>query len=198
MHHTRSQWSAYLRCDTAIARTRTTRTLTCDQTRYVREEHVQAWFTERLQARLNGLETDLFADSDSAARLTAQLAADEKRVEKLRTRAEQLIVELADATDSLKPLYRQKLNETAAELDHLSEQVGALRVKLSGMQDATSAQTDLIERIRVEGIDWFWSQSDVWIHQQLAAALGVNRLVCRDGEIIGVIPMPRKSAWRFS
>lgn len=198
MHYVMSGKNRYLRCDAAVARTTATRSAHCSQKRYLRYGDVQAWIAAQLQAELDGATSFLFTELNNADAVRRQIEAEQRRADRLRARAESLIVELADAPDSLKAAYRATLNDTAAELDRAAGQVNALRGSLNAMQDASGAQSELLSLLREHGSAWFWQQSDRFIHQQLSAALGTNRLVAREGKLIGVIPMTRKSAWRFS
>lgn len=187
----------YLRCYVAT-RTRIVFNRSCTDKSYLRYIDVQAWFDARLRVKLDNSADDLFADAENADLLIRQIDDLHRRIEQLTNRAGALVVELADAPETMRAIYRTQISAAADEIDAAQARIAGLQSKLAATAGASAAQAQFVTHLREHGLDWFWSQPDTYINQQLAAILGNNRLVARGGQVIGVIPVTRQTLSRLT
>lgn len=187
--NTGNEARVYMRCQTQWVKRRDgTR---CTQTQVVRVEYIQAWFHSRLEARIAKQATTLFEELDHSEDIERQLNDATKQHERLQQRAGALIIELADAPDNVREVYRRKIAETSSEIERLDSSIRALRDRLGSTLEARTAQESGIKLLREHGVAWLWDQPSTFIHQFLSSILGEKRLEARDGKIVGFTTVRR-------
>lgn len=179
----------YVRCESRFGSKHRNLPSVCSQSKHVRVEVIQAYFSEKIQERLDGLESDLFDDPNNADLLNRSIEDLDQKVTKLRKRNGVFADEIADAKDEEgRRTFRGKMSDNSAEIDRLLISLDELHRKLSVYQETHQAQDRFFEQVEKNGLPWLWDQSDTFIHQGLSAALGQKQLVVRDGIIIGDSP----------
>lgn len=181
--------SPAMRCDTHTPTKRKERGMECAQTRMIRVDKVQQYFHAELQKRLDDLPSDLFQVLSNSDTVRRQITGYITQRDRLIVEGKTLTSELGRADDFGREMIRNRMSELSAEVKQTNNTIATLELSLAGELEIQQSQQNLVETLKKHGgVAWLWQQPNNVIHQYLSTALGGNRVVVRNGIIIGSHP----------
>lgn len=166
----------------------------CDQRRLISEKNARMQINELLlrvveAGSLNALFEDK-RERESEAAIRRQQLTDE--IAGLEAQARALIVNQSKAHSALQGTYDE-------EIQWVGEQLNARRAQLAQVEREITPPTAEVHQERTlkelseMSLEKFWQQPNTFINRTLHTLMGKYRFVVRDGRIIGVIPVKRKT-----
>lgn len=190
LNQSRSQKNdhVYLACQTRYRQE--ARGVECRERRYIHADKVQAYFDLELRKGVAGQPGELFDVNAKVSEVERSVDNEQRSIDRQTSRLQALAMELADAPPAARDVYRQQIARLSQEIEAMQQRVLEWKREASSRSHLHADQQRVLAVLKVRGVDWLWAQSDGVIHQHLAASLGDNQLVVRNGEIVGAIPAP--------
>lgn len=178
----------YWRCQSIYFARREPR---CTVSRSIREQDIINWLSQRLFMMRETGDAYFFARDanapDYAAR-AAQLAAE---IETAESSARTLVIKQATAPAALGTIYDEQLVLIGGQLEALRRELAQTEYQLAAQR--TAEVRSAFEHLKTyESVADFWKESNTFINQFLHRLFGRNKLVVKDGEVIGLAPVPRR------
>lgn len=166
---------------------------TCDQTRTVNDDQVQAYLHANLSNYFDGKASALFSASQAApVPRVDQLVLVRGELDGLRAERRVMIREQARADEKAQDGYREEIAATSEQITILEQREEFLRYSAAASERARADMETELANIEAAGLAAFWSLPPAEVNQRLHRALGSVRIVVQDGDIKGGIPLIRK------
>lgn len=156
----------------------------CSQNLLTPRRYLQSFMNDYLAELLRG-ETPMLAQQQ-AKPTESQLHQVEAEIATVDQQIMTLITEQSLASAAAQPLYRQRVETLAEQLNNLKHRALELKHAVLAEKKQTISRTRALEEIRGMTLAAFWELPDRQINQYLKRIMGRNRFVIYDRQVVDI------------